>query len=226
MRDAIKKLRIRLQDPSLTVLLCVQILIIFVLPPIISADVGISSNWYLAAFIGFLLFVFVTSPSIWPTLVIVLALCLSAAVSIARQINETVQTDWLAALAAILVAATLGWLVARIVFSPGRMNEHRVRGAIVLYLNFAIVFANIYRLIEARAPGAFSNLPDASHHFRAAGELMYFSMSTLTTVGYGDIVPLNPIARSVANLEALVGQLYPAIILARVVTLYTSRDRN
>jgi hypothetical protein len=52
---------------------------------------------------------------------------------------------------------------------------------------------------------------------------MYFSVSTLTTVGYGDIAPLNPIARSLANLEALIGQLYPAIIVARIVTLYTPK---
>jgi hypothetical protein len=61
---------------------------------------------------------------------------------------------------------------------------------------------------------------------KSPGDLMYFSMSTLTTVGYGDIAPVNPIARSLANLEALIGQLYPAIIVARIVTLYTPKNRS
>ena len=52
---------------------------------------------------------------------------------------------------------------------------------------------------------------------------MYFSMATLTTVGYGDIAPVHPVARSLANMEGLFGQLYPAIILARVMGLYQTR---
>jgi Ion channel len=49
--------------------------------------------------------------------------------------------------------------------------------------------------------------------------LIYFSFVTLTSTGYGDIVPIHPIARSLANLEAIIGQLYPATLLARLVTL-------
>jgi hypothetical protein len=49
--------------------------------------------------------------------------------------------------------------------------------------------------------------------------LIYFSFATLTTTGYGDVFPVNPIARSLCNLEAVIGQLYPATLLARLVTL-------
>jgi voltage-gated potassium channel Kch len=49
--------------------------------------------------------------------------------------------------------------------------------------------------------------------------LYYFSFVTLTTVGYGDILPVAPVARALATLEALVGQLYPAILIARLVSL-------
>jgi hypothetical protein len=51
-------------------------------------------------------------------------------------------------------------------------------------------------------------------------ELLYFSLSTLTTSGYGDIVPVHPFVRSLANLESVIGQLYPATFLARLVTLH------
>jgi hypothetical protein len=49
--------------------------------------------------------------------------------------------------------------------------------------------------------------------------MLYFSFSTLTTVGYGDIVPVNPLARGLANLEAVIGQLYLVTTIARLVTL-------
>ena len=52
-----------------------------------------------------------------------------------------------------------------------------------------------------------------------ASNLIYFSFVTLTTTGYGDVFPLHPIARSLCNLEAVIGQLYPATLLARLVTL-------
>jgi hypothetical protein len=52
-----------------------------------------------------------------------------------------------------------------------------------------------------------------------ASGLIYFSFVTLTTTGYGDVFPLHPIARSLCNLEAVIGQLYPATLLARLVTL-------
>jgi hypothetical protein len=50
-------------------------------------------------------------------------------------------------------------------------------------------------------------------------KLVYFSFVTLTSVGYGDIVPVHPVARSLCNLESIIGQLYPATLLARLVTL-------
>lgn len=54
------------------------------------------------------------------------------------------------------------------------------------------------------------------------GELVYFSLTTLTSTGYGDILPVHPAARSLANLEAVIGQLYLAILLARLVSQHSS----
>jgi len=55
--------------------------------------------------------------------------------------------------------------------------------------------------------------------------VIYFSFVTLTSVGYGDVVPVDPYARSLANVEAIIGQLYPATLLARLVTLELQGDR-
>jgi len=56
-------------------------------------------------------------------------------------------------------------------------------------------------------------------HVSMPSDLIYFSFVTLTTLGYGDIVPVDPVARSLSNIEAILGQLYPATLLARLVSL-------
>jgi hypothetical protein len=76
----------------------------------------------------------------------------------------------------------------------------------------------LFTFIDLLTPHAFSGLPVADNQ-PLASNLIYFSFVTLTSTGYGDIVPLHPIARSLCNFEAIIGQLYPATLLARLVTL-------
>lgn len=118
----------------------------------------------------------------------------------------------------LTVSLTLGWVVARAVFAEGRVSHHRIVGAVLLYILVALIFVALFVMLGVCQPGAFSNLAfdDSSG---LASRLIYFSCMTLTTVGYGDIVPIHPLARSLCNLEAIFGQLYPAILIARLVTL-------
>ena len=102
----------------------------------------------------------------------------------------------------------------------GPVTGHRIRGAIALYLLIAMLFAFLYGLIETLAPGAFNVPGNWSRDASASSEAFYyFSVVTLTTVGFGDITAVHPLVRSLVMLEALIGQLYPAILLARLVTL-------
>jgi hypothetical protein len=117
----------------------------------------------------------------------------------------------------VLAFMVLGYVVAQAVFAAGPVNAHRILGAIVFYLNLVLLFSTIYRLILDIAPAAFSGLPDGAEGSRRFAALIYFSFVTLTSTGYGDILASNPFARSLANLEAVVGQLYPATLLARLV---------
>jgi hypothetical protein len=55
-------------------------------------------------------------------------------------------------------------------------------------------------------------------------ELLYFSFSTLTTNGYGDIVPVNPIARALANAEAITGQMYVVLLIGRLLSLHLAEE--
>jgi hypothetical protein len=91
-------------------------------------------------------------------------------------------------------------------------------GTILLYLTIAITFVVLFTFIGTLVPKAFSgwSLDDGP---ALASNLIYFSFTTLTTTGCGDIFPVHPIARSLCNLEPILGQLYPATLLARLVRL-------
>jgi hypothetical protein len=112
------------------------------------------------------------------------------------------------------------------VFAPGRVTYHRILGAIVLYMAIAYLFTGAYHLITILAPGAFTGVDAPPNSLALISQLTYFSYTTLTSTGYGDIAPLHPVARSLANLESMIGQLYPATLLARMVTLYDSPGRR
>jgi hypothetical protein len=114
----------------------------------------------------------------------------------------------------VLHFAILGILIAEVagaVFAPGRINTHRILGSIAIYFIVGLIFANAYSLLRDFNPKAFT--------FQTTWNALYFSFSTMTTAGYGDIVPVGPVARSLTNLQAVFGQLYPATIIARLITL-------
>jgi hypothetical protein len=101
------------------------------------------------------------------------------------------------------------------------VDRDTLLGGISMYLLIGILWSQIYIIIFKLDNNAFSISLD-HHHF----QLMYFSFTTLTTLGYGDISPVNRIAMGFTNLEALIGQLYPAIFIARLVSLYNPHKEN
>jgi hypothetical protein len=131
--------------------------------------------------------------------------------------QPSVTDKLLDAVAWLIAGLTLSAIVARAVFAPGKVSFHRIVGGVLLYLTIGQIFAGLTGLVTLLEPNAVTNLEPLNNNF--VGNLIYFSFATLTTTGYGDIVPLHPYARSLANIEAVIGQLYPATLLARLVTL-------
>ncbi|MGO1079330.1 ion channel [Inquilinus sp. CA228] len=115
----------------------------------------------------------------------------------------------------------LSWVVLVHVFRRSRINLHCILGAIAVYLHLGLIFALLGTLLVLHVGDKAYAFADAleSEHVRLLSRMIYFSFTTLTSVGYGDITPVFPLARSLANLEGLCGQLFPAILLARLVSM-------
>lgn len=110
-------------------------------------------------------------------------------------------------------------VILRHIVRPGPVSMARVLGAIAVYLLLGIGWANAYQVSDHVFPGSF--VASTAQPVKVA-DWMYFSFVTLTTVGYGDIVPVHRVARSLATAEALTGQLFIAVLLARLVSLEVS----
>jgi hypothetical protein len=133
---------------------------------------------------------------------------------------------WEAALSVVSLSI-LTALVLIQVFQGGPITGYRIQGAIAAYLLIGIVWTAVYELLIRVLPGVvfrFTNGMEGPARFTHG--LAYFSFVTLTTVGYGDITPVHPLARSLAMAEALIGQLYPAILIGRLVSMELESRRH
>lgn len=148
-----------------------------------------------------------------------LLLVLTAAARVAEGFEAL---HWLAgtasALSALLVAMVVFFLLNYVVRAP-RVSHNTVLAAICVYILLGVLWGFAYLLLYERNPAAFElgAAPGGGRVDSVEVQLRYFSMMTLTTVGYGDIVPRSPEARAFAALEALIAQIYLAAIVARLV---------
>ena len=216
----------RLRDPSLTVLLILELCVLFVAMPLAAQGLTMARSVGETLVLAVVLIVVMLSHRRGAIFVIVLGLAATFASLWLQPEVTLVAESLLSRGGTILTFSALSWVVAHAVYAPGRITFRRLQGAFVLYLNLATIFASAYHLIWELSPGAFTNLGTPSHRPSEIALMLYFSFSTLTTIGFGDIVPVNPLARSLANLEAVVGQLYLATTVARLVTLQLEDRRR
>ena len=144
---------------------------------------------------------------------------------------------WLVMTLHVTMLGTLSCVLAYVlmnVMTTTRVTSDTIRGAICAYLLMAAVFSGFYSFIQVTHPGDafsvhdtmappemsmtwFSTTEPVINDARVKNELMYFSFTTMTTLGYGDIVPTSNASRTLSSLQAVVGQLFLAILIARLV---------
>jgi hypothetical protein len=214
----IEKTRDRWSDSLLTALTILLVIMMFVVAPLQSLGMFAFQVFELLLALFLVGGVFAMSGSRTAVAAMLVALGMIVTGAILRIRSPSILDLNLFAGAWMIVGVTLAWAVARATFAPGRVTYHRVVGAVLLYLTVAIIFAALFTFIGTLDPKAFIGL-SVQDSPKLATQLIYFSFATLTTTGYGDLAPLHPLARSLCNMEAIFGQLYPATLVARLVTL-------
>lgn len=135
------------------------------------------------------------------------------------------------AVASALTAVFLGVMsvgLVRRAMAPGRVTMSRILASLCAYLMIGLAWAEVYAALAAVSPGAFNAPQDWSQMDGGdvVSRTVYFSFVTLTTLGYGDITPATEAARSLAVTEAIVGQLYLTVMVARLVGLFVAHEQS
>ena len=225
-RKSIHAWQDRVRDPSLGVLLVTQLCLIFVAAPLAARGLPIARPIVETLALAVLALVVVLSHRRGAIVTIVLGLITTFASRLLGLEWAPITASWLRHGGNIVTFSALTWVVLHAVYAPGRITFHRLQGAAVLYLNVAVICASAFSLIWELSPAAFATLAAPTGGPDDLATMLYFSLTTLTTTGYGDIVPVDPFARSLANLESVIGQFYLAITVARLVTLEMEHRRR
>lgn len=135
---------------------------------------------------------------------------------------------------ALLVYVTT--IILSHVVEEGRVDSDRIFGAVCGYLLIGLTWALVYGALDIIQPGSFhpggppllpaSGAAEPAPHFADMDPFIYYSLVTLSTLGYGDIVAVTRAARSLSALEAVVGQLYVAVVVARLIGLHILARRG
>jgi len=202
-------------DQGLSFFLVLLILGAFVLPPLVAA-------WPfggLVADIGFSLLLVAGAAALserrWTLVAVSMIVTAALLVRWTTHLAPSAELGVWNAVSSLVTLGLFAVVVLGQVFRRGPVSGHRILGAIAVYLLLGMIWANAYELVALLHPGAFSGAVESGG---VASAFMYYSFVTLTTMGYGDILPVHPIARSLAISEALTGQLYLAILIARLVS--------
>lgn len=105
-----------------------------------------------------------------------------------------------------------------------RITKDLIQGAIVIYFLLGIVWSHFYQIVEFLHPGSFNVTTNLTNQSQLI--FSYFSFVTLTTLGYGDVTPVTQTAAYLVLLEAVTGQLYMAVVIARLVGIHISQNKQ
>ena len=189
-------------DRLLTLLTVVLMLAMFVFAPLQAVGIFVFQGFAIAALLAIIGSMFVISDH--PAALAVMFICLTA--NIVVFVLRLYYPPWpynlyVLASAWLAISVTLGAVVAQAVFRRGRITYHRIVGAILLYLLIAVFFGTLFIFVGLSTPDAIKGIT-FEDNAALANSVFYLSFVTLTSTGYGDIVPVHPIARTLCILES------------------------
>jgi hypothetical protein len=153
------------------------------------------------------------------TVIVIAVVLVGAAVLWISRLYPTPFLQQMSYVLSIVTALLYVRIVLLLMFREGPVSWSRMQGGVCAYLLLGLAWASAFQLAEHLHPGSFRFVSEPEDIDQLASKLVYFSYTTLTTVGFGDVTPLHPFARSLAIAEAIVGQLFPAILIGTLVAM-------
>jgi hypothetical protein len=138
-----------------------------------------------------------------------------------------VDADWFMVVSRVVLGIFFLMATVQLVLYLARAQSadtSTVLASVCGYIMVGLSFAIVYEILESRYPGAFVLV--SPENYAQTGELLYFSFVTQTTLGFGEITPVMPLARSLTIAQAVFGQFYVAIIVARLIGLVMASHRK
>jgi len=124
-----------------------------------------------------------------------------------------------------VAAAIAAWGAVVYAMRARRVDSEHLFAALSAYLLAGMIFGAVHYVLERAIPGSYATFGEPLTRPFDIYEASYFSFVTMATLGYGDIVPISPSARSISIVEAIIGQLYLAVMIARIVSVYVPGRR-
>ncbi len=220
-----------------TYLLILLLLNILFLPALISFRLEVFPNSGLiltsAAFTLLMLFAIAIASTSRYIIILALAIILPDLYLIWSRLG-LVENDWRFILRNLLDVAILSLVTVSIlkyIFSTKKITFDYITAALCVYLVLGLLWVSLYSIADGIQPGSFllpddglSNYIGNDIHGESLVRRIYFSFVTLLTLGYGDIVPIGSIARLLATLEALIGQIFLVVLVSRLVGIHVAQS--
>lgn len=146
-------------------------------------------------------------------------------VTIIKLFLENKLLNYIDLLIEISVFAILIGMVLVKVFEEGKITMHRVVGSIVVYILLGDLWAIMFHFFYIQVPGSLQVPYIYTQSGVPASVFLYFSFTTLTTTGYGEILPVHALTRTLVIIEQLIGVLYPVVLIGRLVSLVAEKPK-
>lgn len=121
----------------------------------------------------------------------------------------------------IIFLYCIAYLILKKILTTDKITKYSIAGAVTVYLLIGLIWALTFFTLYKLSPDTFTLSKNLSVNDDITWDFIYFSYTTLTTLGYGDVLPNAPFTMSLAALEGLIGQLYPVVLIGRLVSVFS-----
>jgi hypothetical protein len=205
-------------DLGLTLITISLCILVFIITPMREAGV---SGRILVDLLMMVLMVFAAlaaKQNKFDTILVITLISVTAALLGVARLYPTPLLHQLGSIFSTLLLLLYVRIVLLVMFRGGPITWSRIQGGVSAYLLIGMGWASAFQVIEQSRPGSFHFVTAPRDLDQLISKLTYFSFCTLTTVG-GEVTPISPIARSLSVAEAVVGQLFPAILIGALVAM-------